>query len=83
MTQNAAVKMDLVVHRGACHCGAVQFEVQAPPHVVAWDCNCSICHMKRNLHFVVPLARYASALSPLRWTSGGSRVPERSPPADH
>eukprot|EP00873_Tetraselmis_striata_P038997 jgi/Tetstr1/459261/TSEL_004661.t1 len=29
----------LVTHKGACHCGAVRFEVDAPAKVVAWDCN--------------------------------------------
>ena len=43
-----------VVHRGGCHCGAVRFEVDAPTKLVCWDCNCSDCRMRRNLHFVVP-----------------------------
>lgn len=43
-----------VTHKGACHCGAVQFEVDAPSDVVAWDCDCSICAMRRNVHFIVP-----------------------------
>lgn len=43
-----------VLHCGGCHCGGVRFEVQAPPDVTVWDCNCSICHMKRNTHFIVP-----------------------------
>ncbi|KAJ8598164.1 hypothetical protein CTAYLR_007384 [Chrysophaeum taylorii] len=44
----------LVVHRGRCHCGAVAFEVDAPSNIVAFDCNCSSCAMRRNTHFVVP-----------------------------
>ena len=44
----------MVVHRGGCHCKAVRFEVEAPAALVVWDCNCSICTMKRNTHFVVP-----------------------------
>ena len=43
-----------VVHRGGCHCGLVRFEAQAPSDVVAWDCNCSNCRMRRNVHVVVP-----------------------------
>ena len=35
----------LVTHRGGCHCGAVQFEVEAPRRLVVQDCNCSICRM--------------------------------------
>eukprot|EP00882_Tetradesmus_deserticola_P011371 GHRQ01012030.1.p1 GENE.GHRQ01012030.1~~GHRQ01012030.1.p1 ORF type:complete len:153 (+),score=16.06 GHRQ01012030.1:195-653(+) len=41
-------------HRGGCHCGAVRFEFQAPRSLVAWECNCSICAMKRNTHTIVP-----------------------------
>ena len=40
-------------YRGQCHCGAVTFAVKAPKHLVVWDCNCSICAMKKNTHFVV------------------------------
>mmetsp|Transcript_4618 Transcript_4618/g.6303 ORF Transcript_4618/g.6303 Transcript_4618/m.6303 type:complete len:139 (+) Transcript_4618:1-417(+) len=39
---------------GSCHCKNVQFEVIAPKHLVVWDCNCSICKMKKNWHFIVP-----------------------------
>ncbi len=39
---------------GGCHCGAVRFKVKAPRHVVVWDCDCSICLMKKNAHFIVP-----------------------------
>ena len=42
------------VHKGGCHCGAVRFEVIAPPSLVVWECNCTDCRMRRNLHFVVP-----------------------------
>lgn len=48
----------LLVHRGACHCHAVEFEFDAPRDVVAWDCNCSICLMKRNVHTIIPGARF-------------------------
>lgn len=46
-----------VVHRGACHCGAVRFEVDAPPRIVALDCNCSICTKSGYLHLIVPRSR--------------------------
>lgn len=39
---------------GGCHCGGVRFRLRAPRHLVIWSCNCSICRMKRNDHFVVP-----------------------------
>ena len=48
------VEVEKVIHRGGCHCGAVRFQVRAPRELVAWDCNCSICMMKRNTHFFVP-----------------------------
>lgn len=47
-----------VTHKGACHCGLVRFEVDASPDLVVWDCNCSICNLKRNTHFVVPAASF-------------------------
>jgi hypothetical protein len=43
-----------LTHSGACHCGAVQFEFDTESkHFVAWDCNCSICALKRNVHTMV------------------------------
>jgi hypothetical protein len=32
----------------------VRYKVKAPASVVVWDCNCSDCAMRRNVHFVVP-----------------------------
>jgi hypothetical protein len=37
------------------HC---RFEFKAPADLVAWDCNCSICNMKRNTHVIVPAAAF-------------------------
>eukprot|EP00850_Spirogloea_muscicola_P018795 SM000176S03126 [mRNA] locus=s176:128883:129905:+ [translate_table: standard] len=62
---SASVGGDVVVHAGGCHCGAVRFEVEAPAALVLWDCSCSICRMRRNLHFVVP----AAALHPAPGTA--------------
>ncbi|KAE9045573.1 hypothetical protein PR003_g3381 [Phytophthora rubi] len=47
-----------VVHRGSCHCKAVQFEFDAPSDLVQTECNCSICSMKRNAHAIVPKSRF-------------------------
>jgi len=47
-----------VIHKGSCHCGAVRFEAEAPRSVVVWDCNCTVCHMRRNIHFIIPAARF-------------------------
>ena len=48
-------------HSGGCHCRAIRFTVRAPSKLVAWDCNCSICLMKRNTHFIVPAADFSLA----------------------
>ncbi|EFN50805.1 hypothetical protein CHLNCDRAFT_28714 [Chlorella variabilis] len=50
--------MALVTHQGQCHCGAVRFEFDAEPDLLAWDCDCDICAMKRNTHTIVPAARF-------------------------
>jgi len=49
---------ELVTHRGACHCGRVRFEVDAPRRLDALECNCSICRMSGFLHLIVPAARF-------------------------
>ncbi len=54
----------IVEHTGGCHCGAVRFAVDAPSKLVLWECNCTDCRMRRNLHFVVPK-------SSLRVSEGG------------
>jgi len=42
------------IHRGSCHCGAVQFEVEAPAALEVFDCNCSMCRKVGYLHLTVP-----------------------------
>ena len=47
---------------------SLRFEFDGPSQIIAWDCNCSICAMKRNTHVIVPgtafrLAAGAEALS--------------------
>jgi hypothetical protein len=56
--KNQRMRTEFKTYRGSCHCGKAQFEVDAPRHLVAWDCNCSICHMKKNWHFIVPSANF-------------------------
>lgn len=41
-------------HKGSCHCNAVQFEVEAPENVTAYECNCSICYQTGFLHLITP-----------------------------
>eukprot|EP00755_Sulcionema_specki_P033399 Sspe_Gene.100664::Locus_75333_Transcript_1_1_Confidence_1.000_Length_470::g.100664::m.100664 len=47
-----------VVLNGGCHCKAVRFAVEVPKVLKVWQCNCSICHIKGNDHFVVPKAAF-------------------------
>lgn len=42
------------LYRGGCHCKKVRFEVMVPDEVVVWRCNCSICKMRKNYHFMIP-----------------------------
>ena len=70
--------MQLVTHRGGCHCGAVAFEVEAPARVTVSDCNCSICRMSGYLHLIVPAARFrllrgVESLSEYRFNTGTAR----------
>lgn len=48
----------MITHRGGCHCARVRFEVQAPAHIEATDCNCSICAKTGYLHLIVPRSRF-------------------------
>ena len=45
-------------YSGACHCGAVAFEVEAPDPLRVLDCNCSICAKAGFLHLIVPRAHF-------------------------
>lgn len=45
-------------HRGACHCGAVSFEVDAPDEVSVVDCNCSICYKVGYKHLILPKSKF-------------------------
>ncbi|XP_029651357.1 centromere protein V isoform X2 [Octopus sinensis] len=38
---------------GGCHCGAVRFQCWAPETILVLECNCSICFVKHNTHFIV------------------------------
>ena len=66
--------LELVEHRGGCHCGGVTWKVLAPPDLTGGTvgqtklllnfcssvvhCNCSVCEMKQNHHFIVPRDRF-------------------------
>lgn len=38
---------------GSCHCGGIQFSVDASSEFLAIQCNCSICRMNGYLHLHV------------------------------
>lgn len=48
----------MITYKGSCHCGAVQFEVDAPGKLTVIECNCSICEMTAYLHLIVPASRF-------------------------
>jgi hypothetical protein len=39
-----------------CHCGKIRatFRREKNAPLTLWDCNCSDCRMRRNLHFMIP-----------------------------
>jgi len=47
-----------MIYQGSCHCGASTFEVEAPEHIEADECNCSICTKSGFLHLIVPPSRF-------------------------
>ena len=70
--------MNLVKHRGGCHCGAVAFEVEAPARLTVSDCECSICRMSGYQHLIVPRTRFrlltgADSLTEYRFNTGTAR----------
>ncbi len=49
---------EFVTHKGSCHCGAVQYEVEASADLRVHECNCSICSRSGYLHLIVPKSRF-------------------------
>ncbi|MDH5633520.1 MAG: GFA family protein [Gammaproteobacteria bacterium] len=47
-----------MIYTGSCHCGAVQYEVDAPESIVVHDCNCSMCSRSGYLHYIVPATKF-------------------------
>jgi len=45
--------MGMTTHKGGCHCGRVEFEVDAPADIIATVCNCSVCSMTGFVHLIV------------------------------
>ena len=45
-------------YRGSCHCGNIQFEIEADDHLEVVLCNCSICSKTGFLHLILPLSKF-------------------------
>jgi len=65
-------------YQGSCHCGAVRFEVQAPPDLEVEECNCSICTKAGYLHLILPASRFTllegeDAMQTYRFNTGAAR----------
>jgi len=45
-------------YQGACHCGRVTFELEAPERLEVDDCNCSICSKSGFLHLIIPKSQF-------------------------
>ena len=50
--------MSLVKHSGACHCGRVSFEIDAPADLDVYECNCTMCEKVGYLHLFVSAGRF-------------------------
>ena len=69
---------ELLTLSGACHCGAVRFEIDVPADITVHDCNCSICRRGGYLHVIVPASRFrlqagAHMLTEYRFNTGVAR----------
>lgn len=65
----------MTTHKGGCHCGRVEFEVDAPADILATLCNCSVCSMTGFVHLIVSredfrLIRGEDAISTYTFNTG-------------
>jgi hypothetical protein len=53
MTSDDDLMVDYPVR---CHCGAVsgRFRYKKECKVIGWDCDCSDCFVRRNVHVIIP-----------------------------
>ncbi|HFE47297.1 MAG TPA: GFA family protein [Nannocystis exedens] len=71
-------RSELLLHAGACHCGGLRFDVEAPAEIEVLSCNCSICTRTGYLHLVVEREHFhlregAELLTEYRFGSGLAR----------
>eukprot|EP00924_Labyrinthula_sp_SR-Ha-C_P016732 snap_masked-scaffold_6-processed-gene-13.16-mRNA-1 protein AED:0.03 eAED:0.03 QI:0/-1/0/1/-1/1/1/0/136 len=53
----------------SCHCKRVRAEVKIRrPNIKLWDCNCSDCKLRKNLHFIVPATDFTLLTHPSEQT---------------
>jgi hypothetical protein len=69
---------EIKTHKGACHCGAIQFEVDAPSSLHAHACNCSICYKSGGDQMIVPASRFRlicgeDSISTYTFNTGGAK----------
>ena len=69
---------EIKTHKGACHCGAIQFEVDAPSRLHAHACNCSICYKSGGDQMIVPASRFRlicgdDSISTYTFNTGGAK----------
>jgi hypothetical protein len=62
-------------YTGSCHCGKVEFFLEAPDDIECHECNCSICRLTGYLHLIVPrssvtFTRGRDAVTTYRFNSG-------------
>ncbi|KAL7476540.1 hypothetical protein ACHAW6_002397 [Cyclotella cf. meneghiniana] len=48
-----------------CHCGKIRatFRREKNAPLTLWDCNCSDCSMRRNVHFMIPSSDFCLGCS--------------------
>lgn len=47
-----------MIYKGSCHCGAIQFEVEAAENISCQECNCSICSKSGYLHLILAKSKF-------------------------
>ncbi|PCH60499.1 MAG: aldehyde-activating protein [SAR86 cluster bacterium] len=67
-----------MIYKGSCHCGAIQFEVDAPEKLRCEDCNCSMCSKSGYLHLIVPKSKFNlvsddSGITTYTWGTGTAK----------
>ena len=49
---------DLILYSGGCHCQSLRFKCYGPKNVTIYNCNCTICDMRQNEHFIIPKSHF-------------------------